>query len=300
MEASATTPGDPLLSGGGNLRRRHRMNRIVTIASTMAALIAVAILALVIASVVVKGASAISWSFLTNSGAGQVFGTVGAGIANSIVGTGILIGLAAVMAVPVGLLVAIYTSEFAPPRVSYVVRFGLDLLVGVPTIVVGIFIFGLLIVSNGQSALGGAIALAIIMLPIVARTAQEVLELVPDTLKEAAYALGVARWRVVLRVVVPTAAGGLLTGSLIAVARVAGETAPLLFTCSLGTAIVSTDISHAVPSIPVTIFVLSEQPYPAAHDQAWAAALVLIAFVLLLNIVARYFYGRSRRRLERA
>ncbi len=300
MDASATSPGHPLLGGGGKLRRRRLTNRLVEIASTLAALLAVAVLALVVASVLVRGASALSWSFLTNSGAGQVFGTVGAGIANSIVGTGILIGLASLMAVPIGLLVAIYTSEFAPPRVAYVVRFGLDLLVGVPTIVIGIFIFGLLIVGHGQSAIGGATALAVIMLPIVARTAQEVLALVPGTLKEAAYALGVARWRVVLRVVLPTAGGGLITGSLLAVARVAGETAPLLFTCSLGTAIVSTDISHAVPSMPVTIFVLSEQPSPAAHDQAWATALVLIAFVLLLNIVARFFYGRSRRKLERA
>lgn len=297
MEAHSATPGHPLLGGGGNLRRRRRTNQIVQWASTIAALLAVAVLVLVVGSVAVHGASAINFSFLTNSGAGQTFGAVGSGIGNSIVGTLLLIGMAALMAVPIGLLIAIYTSEFAGPRVSNVVRFALDILNGIPTIVVGIFIFGLLVVAHGQSGIAGAIALAIVMLPIVARTAQEVLALVPSSLKEGAAALGVARWRTVLRIVLPTAAGGLLTGALLAVARVAGETAPLLLVCSIEPPIVSTDVTHAVASLPVTIFVLSEQPLPAAHDQAWAAALVLILFVLLLNVVARFFHSRSRKRL---
>ncbi|MDX6637549.1 MAG: phosphate transport system permease protein [Solirubrobacterales bacterium] len=297
MEAHSTAPGHPLLGGGGNLRRRRRTNQIVQWASTVAALLAVAVLVLVVGSVAVHGASAISFSFLTNSGAGQTFGAVGSGIGNSIVGTLLLIAMAALMAVPIGLLIAIYTSEFAGPRVSNVVRFALDILNGIPTIVVGIFIFGLLVVAHGQSAIAGSIALAIVMLPIVARTAQEVLALVPSSLKEGAAALGVARWRTVLRVVLPTAAGGLLTGALLAVARVAGETAPLLLVCGIEPPIVSTDVTHAVASLPVTIFVLSEQPLPAAHDQAWATALVLILFVLLLNVVARFFHSRSRKRL---
>ncbi len=297
MEAASLQPANPF-SGDPSLRRRHRTNRIVEVASTIAALLAVAVLAIVIGSVAVHGLSAINLDFLTKSGAGQVFGGAGAGIANSIVGTAMLIAIASVIAIPAGLLVAIYTSEFAGPRVNYVVRFGLDILNGVPTIVTGIFVFGLLVDGGQQSAKAGGIALAIIMLPIVARTAQEILALVPGALKEGAYALGIARWRVVLRIVLPTAFGGLLTGSLLGVARVAGETAPLLFVCSIAPATVSTDISQSVASIPVTIFTLSEQPYPESHAQAWGAALILILFVLLLNVVARAFHARSLRRLK--
>jgi len=295
VEAGAFT--HPLTRHTANLRRRRRIDRAVTIFSSLAALIAVAVLAIVIGSVAAHGLSAISLNFITKSGAGQLFGAAGEGIANSIVGTALLIGMAAVVAVPVGLLVAIYTSEFAHARVAYWVRFLLDILNGIPTIVIGIFVFGLLVTGGHQSGVAGAFALAIIMLPIVARTAQEVLALVPGALKEGAYALGVARWRVVLRIVIPTALGGLMTGSLLAVARVAGETAPLLFTCAIAPAIVSTNVTQALPSIPVTIFTLSEQPSPQAHEQAWGAALVLILFVLILNVIARALYARSRRRL---
>jgi phosphate transport system permease protein len=287
----------PLHSQGGNLRRRRRTNRIVEVASTIAAVLAVAVLALVIASVAVKGVSAINLDFLTKTGANSSFGASGTGIANAIVGTGIMVALATLMAVPVGLLVAIYTHEFAPVRVASVVRFALDVLNGVPTIITGIFIYGLLVVGGQQSGWAGAIALAIVMLPIVARTAQEVLALVPGEFREAAYALGVTRWRTVVRVIVPTAAGGLLTGVLLGVARVAGETAPLLFVSSIFANNVSTDPSRPLASIPVMIFQLSEQPYPLAHTQAWGAALLLIGFVLALNVVARTLYARSQRRL---
>ena len=288
----------PLYSQGGNLRRRRRVNRLIEVASTIAAVLAVAVLALVVGSVAVKGISAINIDFLTKTGATSGFGQSGTGIANAIVGTGIMVALATLLAVPIGLLVAIYTHEFAPPRVANVVRFALDILNGVPTIITGIFIYGLLVVGGQQSGWAGAIALSIVMLPIVARTAQEVLALVPEHLREAAYALGVTRWRTVVRVIVPTAAGGLLTGALLGVARVAGETAPLLFVSSIAANEVSTDPSQALASIPVTIFQLSEQPYPLAHTQAWGAALILILFVLVLNIVARAFYARSQRRLR--
>jgi phosphate transport system permease protein len=288
----------PLYSQGGNARRRKWVNRSVEIVATVSAVIAVAVLALVVASVTIKGVGAINLDFLTKTGATSSFGASGTGIANAIVGTGIMVGLATLIAVPIGLLVAIYTHEFAGPRVGGAVRFALDILNGVPTIITGIFIYGLLVVGGQQSGTAGAIALAIVMLPIVARTAQEVLALVPESLREAAYALGVTRWRTVLRVIVPTAAGGLLTGALLGVARVAGETAPLLFVSSIFSNTVSTDPSQALASIPVTIFQLSEQPYPLAHEQAWGAALILILLVLALNIVARAFYARSQRRIK--
>jgi phosphate transport system permease protein len=180
-----------------------------------------------------------------------------------------------------------------------VIRFALDILNGVPTIITGIFVVGLIVIPQGHaSGIAGAVALAIIMLPIVARTAQEVLELVPSTLREGAYALGVTRWRTVTRVTLPTAAGGLLTGSLLAIARAAGETAPLILASFLFAPGIQTDPSQGLASIPVFIFQASESPSPEAHTQAWAAALVLIGFVLVLNVVARAVYDRSRRRME--
>ena len=285
-----------LLLDRGNLKRRNRLNKVVGAASTVAALLAVAVLLIVVGSVLLKGVGALSLHFLTTPTA--LFNESGGGISNAIVGTAIMVGLAAVMAIPVGILVAIYTTEFAPARIAHPVRFVLDVLNGVPTIITGIFVYGLIVKpQHQQSALAASIALAIIMLPIVARTAQEVLALVPGTLKEAAHALGIARWRTTLRVTLPTAAGGLLTGALLAVARVAGETAPLILLSSIFAPGLLTKPSEALASIPIFIFQSSESPSPEAHTQAWAAALILIAFVLVLNIVARAFYARSRKRM---
>jgi phosphate transport system permease protein len=284
-----------LLLDRGNLRRRNRVSRLVGISSTIAALLAVAVLLIVVGSVVSKGAAAISFHFLTTPMG--LFGDTSGGISNAIVGSGIIVAIAALMAIPVGLLVAIYTTEFAHDRIGHAVRFALDLLNGVPTIITGIFVYGLMVAGNQQSGFAGSVALAIIMLPIVARTAQEVLTLVPGPLKEAAFALGIARWRTLLRVTLPTAAGGLLTGSLLAVARVAGETAPLILLSSIFAPGLLTEPSEALASIPIFIFQSSESPSPEAHTQAWAAALILIAFVLVLNIVARAFYARSRKRM---
>jgi len=174
----------------------------------------------------------------------------------------------------------------------------LDVLNGVPAIVVGIFVFGILVVGHGQSAVYGAFALAILMLPMVARATQEILEIVPRSLRDASFALGVTKWRTTWSIVLPAAIGGILTGVVIAVARVAGETAPLLFTTSIAANEISTDVSHALPTLPVTIFVFSESPDPGEQSAAWAAALVLIAFVLVMNVLAKLFAGRKRRQLE--
>ncbi len=284
-----------LLLDRGNMKRRNRVNRLVGISSTIAALLAVAVLLIVVGSVLSKGIGALSIHFLTTPAG--LFGDTSGGISNAIVGTAIMVGLAALMAIPVGLLVAIYTTEFAPARIAHPIRFVLDVLNGVPTIITGIFVYGLLVAGKHQSGFAASVALAIIMLPIVARTAQEVLSLVPATLKEAAHALGIAPWRATVRVTLPTAAGGLLTGALLAVARVAGETAPLILLSSIFAPGVLTGPGEALASIPIFIFQSSESPSPEAHTQAWAAALVLIAFVLVLNIVARAFYARSRKRM---
>jgi phosphate transport system permease protein len=283
------------LRATGRGRRRKVANRIAEASAMLAAFTAIAVLALVVGSVFQKGAGALSWDFLTKTPV--TFGETGGGIAQAIVGSAILVGIAAVIAVPVGMLIAIYVNEFAARPVRRAVGLALDVLNGVPSIVIGIFVFALLVVGHKQSAWSGGIALAIIMLPLVARSAQEVLQLVPGQLREASFALGVSRWRTVLSVVLPTAVGGIMTGATLAVARAAGETAPLLFTSSIAPNTISTDVRGAVASIPVTIFTYAEAPDPVLNDQAWAAAFVLIGFVLLLSLGSRVALIRSRRKL---
>jgi phosphate transport system permease protein len=291
------SPPPLLLTGTPGERRRRFVNGLMTLLARLAAWLAVAVLAIVVGSVFVKGIGALNLDFLTKNPV--PFGQTGGGIANSIVGTVILVALATVMAVPIGILIAIYTSEFARPALANAVRFALDILNGIPTIVIGIFVFGVLVVGHTQSGLAGAVALAIVMLPLTARSAHEVLTLFPSSLREAGLALGLKRWRIVLRIMLPTAAGGLITGVVLGIARIAGETAPLLFTSSIFSNFgITTNVSQALPNIPVTIFTLSESPSPADHEQAWAAALLLILMVLILSVVARTFHERSRHRLR--
>jgi phosphate transport system permease protein len=299
VEANATPP-NPLFNRSGNLRRRLLVNRAMEGSAWIAAVLAVAVLVLVIGSVAVKGLSSISLDFLTQNADPNSI-EAGGGIANALVGTGIMVGLATLMAVPVGILTAIYTSEFAGSRSASTIRYFLDVLNGVPTIVTGIFIFGLIVTAQGhQSGYAAAVALAIVMLPLVARSCQEVLALVPGSVKEAGLALGASRWRTTVSVVVPTALSGMITGALLAVARALGETAPLLLLSAIPPLGMSTDPSQSLSSVPLIIFQYSESPTPGKHDQAWAAALVLIAVVLLISIVARTLSARARRRLGAA
>jgi phosphate transport system permease protein len=278
-------------------RRRRIVNRAMEALATVAALLAVAVLAIVVVSVALRGAGALSWDFFTKPQA--LFGQPGGGIANAIVGTVLLVAFATAMAVPVGVLTAVYLTEFAPRRVAVPIQVVLDVLAGLPTIVLGIFVYALLVIGHTQSGLAGAFSLAIIMLPLVARATQEVLLLVPATLREASLALGVRRWRTVLGVILPSSVGGILTGTVLAVARAAGETAPLLFTSSIFANTVQTDVTKALPNIPVLIFTYSEQADPALHEQAWAAALVLMAFVLVASLAAKGLLARNRRKLAR-
>ncbi len=294
--ASGDRSTEALLAPSGNLRRRHAINRAVEVGCWVAALLAVGVLGVVLGSIAVKGIGSINLDFLTQNTA--LFG--GGGIANALIGTGILIGLAALMSIPMGILIAIYTSEFAGTRSGFLIRYVLDILNGVPTIVTGVFVFALLVVGHQQSGWAGAIGLAIVMLPLVARSCHEVLTLVPGSVKEAGLALGASRWRTTLSVTVPTALSGMITGALLAVARAVGETAPLLLVCSIFPDTVVTDPSQALPNIPVTIFRYSEAPDPVKHAQAWGAALILILFVLVLSMIARAFSARTRKRLGAA
>jgi phosphate transport system permease protein len=269
--------------------------------STLAAVIAVAALVLIVYSVAKRGAGALNLDLLTKDPANTFsFTPVKEGLANAFVGSLVLVGLATAMTLPVGLLVAIYLVEYAPPSIRTAVTLVLDVLNGVPAIVIGIFVYGLIVVGSGQSGWAGAFALACLMLPLLTRSTMEVLLLVPGSLREASLGLGIPRWRTTLSIVLPQTLGGIVTGTVLAVARVAGETAPLLFTSSLVGTKTSWDPFHALQSVPVAIFELSEQPDPASHQRAWAAALVLLLFILFTSLTARWFATRSRRKLSAA
>jgi phosphate transport system permease protein len=282
-----------------HIRRRQAVNRLAEVGATVAALLAVAVLVLVVGSIAVRGAGALTLDFFTKSQ--TLFSGFGAappsGIANALVGTTIIVGLAVLMALPVGVLAAIYLNEFAPRRVSSVLTMALDVLNGVPAIVIGIFVFVFLVVGHGQAAWKGSFALAILMLPLVARATQEVLALVPSSLREASLALGAAKWKTTMSIVLPQTIGGIVTGATLATARIAGETAPLLFTTSLYGTSVDTDPRKPLASIPMFIFTSAEQADPKLHEQAWGAALVLILFILLVSVIARAFAARNRSRL---
>ena len=278
------------------LRRRNLTNRIVVVVMLGAALAAVAVLVLLVATVVERGHSAISMDFFTKGPTTDFLGTTG-GISNAIVGTIVIVAIATIISLPIGILVAVYTSEFAHGRVRRLLSFVLDVLNGLPSIVIGIFIFGLIVIAHQQSAFAGGLALSIIMLPLIARSTQEVLALVPETLREASFALGVSRWRTTVGLTIPASFGGILTGGTLAIARAAGETAPLLFTCALTTTQTSWDPREPLQSIPLTIFQDLENPDPALHAQAWAAALVLLTFVLVISILSKVALARSRKKL---
>jgi phosphate transport system permease protein len=291
------------LKATGRSKRRLLVNRVAELAATSAALIAVAVLAVMIWSVAARGVSALNWDLFTKGPA--VFGASGGGVAPALVGSLILVGIATVIALPFGVLAAIYVSEFAPPSLGRQVQLWLDVLNGFPSIVIGIFVFTLIVKTSlpvvgwghHQSAFAGGFALSIIMLPLVARATMEVLTLVPNELREASYALGVSKWQTVLRVVLPTSFGGILTGTTLAIARAAGETAPLLFTSAIAGQVVDWNPTHSVQSIPLMIFQNSESPDPNLHSQAWAGAFVLIVFVLVTSLTARFLLDRSRRKL---
>jgi phosphate transport system permease protein len=294
--SAVVDPAAPL-TPSGNLRRRLFVSRLVSGASILASALAVAVLALVTYDVAKQGASALSWTFITKN----PVGLAGGGIANAIIGSTLIIIFATLIALPVGVLTAVYLTEYAKPtsRLARALRTALDLLQGVPTIVVGLFVFGLMVVGHSETGFAGSVALSIIMLPLVARSSQEVLLLVPGTLREAADALGVQRWRAILTVVLPAAAGGIVTGAILAVARAAGETAPLLLVDSLAnpTQTQLLVFGHGVPNIPVLIYTASNLGIPEAQARAWGAAFVLLGLILIANIGARLALARYRARL---
>jgi phosphate transport system permease protein len=283
------------LQGDRRLRRRRLVNRLAEATATIAALVAVAVLGIVVWSIAKRGGGELSWSFLTKDL--PLFGQPGGGIAPLIVGSALLVGIAGAMALPAGVLIAVFLEEFAAPAVRAPIQLAIDLLNGLPSIIIGVFVFGLLVYGHPQNGWAGSIGLAIVMLPLITRATQEVLRIVPAAQREGALALGASRWRTVLGITLPGAAGGIMTGTVLAVARAAGETAPLLFATSIFARNVSLNPGHALPNLPVQIFIWSESADPEDHKRAWASALVLLFFVLVTSLAARLVLARTRRRM---
>ncbi len=251
---------------------------------------AVIVLVAVLGYVVVQGASSVNLAFLVNTP--RPVGEAGGGMANSLVGTIILVALASLFGLPLGIGAGIYLAEYGRGRLATAVRFVADVLTGIPSITIGLFAYAALVVPfRTFSAIAGGVALGVIMLPVVTRTTEEMIRLVPGSLREAALALGAPRWRVILSIVLPTALGGIVTGALLAVARVAGETAPLLFT-AFGNQFWSRSLFQPIAALPLQIFAYAISPYDDWHRQAWAGALVLVSLVLGLSVVARVLARR--------
>ncbi|MBV9173751.1 MAG: phosphate ABC transporter permease PstA [Chloroflexi bacterium] len=253
--------------------------------SACCALMAVAVLAAVIMYVVVNGARALNFDFFTQVPA--PVGEPGGGIANAIVGTLIIVGIGALLSIPSGVLAGIYVAEYGDNRFADLVRFLGAVLTGIPSIVVGILAYALVVVTMQKfSALAGGVALAVLMLPTVVRATEEMLRLVPGSLREASLALGAPRWKTILRIVLPTASSGLATGAMLAIARAAGETAPLLFT-AFGNSFWNTSLVDPMAAIPLQVFQYAISPYESWRAQAWAGALVLVVLVLGLSAAVR-------------
>lgn len=222
-------------------------------------------------------------------------GVPGAGIAHALVGTGILVGIASLMAIPIGVLTGVYLAEYGYARWAGWVRLASDVLVGTPSIAVGLFAYALVVAPlHHFSGLSGSVALAILMLPIVIRTTEGAVALIPSGLRESGLALGLPRWRVSLQLILPAATPGVITGALLAVARASGETAPLLFT-AFGNQHFNLDPGHALQALPLTVYHYALTPYKSLQDQAWGAALVLVAMVLVINLVSRWVLRRQIR-----
>lgn len=290
MSAGVTDPLAPL-TPSGNLRRRQLFSRAAEYGATAAAVLAIAVLGVVVYTVVSRGAKALSLDF--------VFTAAPTGIGPDLLGTAVIVLIATAIAMPLGVLIALFLTEYSGRRATGAVRATLDLMNGLPSIIIGLFVFGLLVKPmQQQSAFAASVALAIIELPLIARGSQEILLLVPDSMREAADALGVARWRSVLGVILPSALGGIVTSTVLAVARAAGETAPLIFATSVfDSSRFSINPFEALPNVPVTIYALSEEGNPEGFTQAWGLSLLLVSLILFASLGARALLARSKRKM---
>ena len=291
---AAVSPLPRSLVRSRNEARRSIVDRFFRGLCFVAAIVGIVPLFAIIGYVVLNGIAGLNLDLITKPP--RALGTGGGAVA-AILGSLQLVGLATVIAVPVGVGAAVYVAEFGGRRSATIVRFAADVLVGIPSILMGIFVFTFLVLPFRQfNAFAGSVALAFLMVPVVMRTTEEIVRLVPDSLREASLALGVPRWRTVLSIVLRTGLGGILTGIMLAVARAAGETAPLLFT-ALGSRLVNVgSFDKPMDALPIFVFINARQPIAALNEQAWGAALLLLLFVLTINILVRV---RSVRRQAR-
>ncbi|MFN8471609.1 MAG: phosphate ABC transporter permease PstA [Anaerolineae bacterium] len=297
----ATLAAEGLLaksSNRGNIRRRYFIDGLLRVLVTLAAAIGVALLFLIIAYIVLKGLPA--WNLEFFIGHTEPVGVAQGGIGQAIVGTIMMLIVACILGIPLGIAAAIYLSEYGRGAFAEATQFTIETIAGVPSIVVGSFIWAFLVknIMGTYSGLAGGISIGIIMIPIVARTAQEVLRLVPDSLREASLALGIPYWKTVLYIVLPTARAGLVTAVVLAAARAGGESAPLLLT-ALGNDFYNFDLLKPMSAIPLIIYKYALSPYEEWHQQAWGAALVLIVVIGIVSLATRWTVARSARHLRR-
>jgi phosphate transport system permease protein len=271
-------------------RTRRAVSAVMTSLASLCTILAVGILIVILGYIAMRGIRAINWQFLVKTP--QPVGE-GGGIGNAIVGSAVLLALSCVLGIPLGIATGVYLSELGRGWLARVVRFLVDTLTGIPSIVTGVFIYAVVVLRMKHfSAFAGGVALALIMIPIVARTTEEMIKLVPHSLREGALALGAPQWRVTLGIVLPAAASGIATGAMLAIARVSGETAPLLFT-AFGSRFYPRHLNEPIASLTVQIYNYAISPYDEWHAQAWAATLVLMALILTINIAVRVLTRRK-------
>lgn len=286
-----SAPNEPWALGRteGLYLRRKAVDRIMTGAMILAVLLAVIPLFLILFYLLKEGIPGLSLSLFTEEPNRP--GKPGGGVHNAIVGSAIMVGMALAIGVPVAIGTGIFLSEFGQNRIGGYVRFIIEVMAGIPSITVGLFVYGLIVLHQGHfSAVAGSVSLAILLIPIIARITEEMLLLVPRSLREASYALGASRWRTVLRIVLPTALPGIITGVMLGLSRIAGEAAPLLFT-ALGNQFYTTDVTAPMDSLPRRIFVYAVGPYDYWHEQAWAMSLILVAVILAISLSVRALFG---------
>ncbi|MFN0139667.1 MAG: phosphate ABC transporter permease PstA [Pyrinomonadaceae bacterium] len=273
-----------------NHGRRRVVNAVMTTLTAVCAICATALLVLILTYIAGKGISSLSFQFLTDTP--KPVGE-GGGIGNAIVGSAIMTSLAAIIGLPVGIAAGVYLAEYGKNLYGSTVRFVADTLIGIPSIIIGIFVYTLVVLPMGrQSGLAGALALAVIIIPIVARTTEEMIKLVPHSMREGALALGAPQWRVSLNIVLPAAASGIATGAMLAIARVTGETAPLLFT-ALNNRFYNVFLDQPMASLTVQIYNYATGPFDVEHAMAWAATLILVGLILVINVLVRTLTRRK-------
>lgn len=272
-------------------RRRKLTDAAMRVVTFLCTVLVLAPLFFVLFFLASSGARALNVEFFTKLPGPA--GEPGGGMANAITGTLMLLGIASTLGIPIGVLGGVYLAEYPNSRLAFVTRFFADVLSGIPSIIMGLFAFTAVVLAlRGFSALAGGIALATILIPIVMRTTEEMVKLVPQSIREASLGLGIPQWKTLVRVIVPTAAGGIVTGTMVGLARIAGETAPLLFT-AFGNRFWNWDIRQPVSALPLQIYSYAVSPFTDWHRQAWAGALVLVAIILVINVAARYAASRQ-------